>query len=168
MEKKGLLIFAQADNISGEVTGFAMGKIMELGAHNVQLITSITKKNRPGNIIIIDTDARHEGKIAHFLAQELKVSGYHRIDTSHVFHQVTFAKKKLAITAKGKTESVECEIKLIGDPLTPLSVDIEHDVLVRIQRLIKEELDASFSLHELRTLIEARLREGGEISIEIA
>ena len=168
MEKAGRLLFAQTDNTSGELTGFAVGKIMELGAHNVQLMATITKKNRPGNIIIIDTDAEHEGEIALFLARELKVAGYHRIGTSHIFHQVTFVKKNLSITAHGKTESAECVIKLIGDPAKPLSADIEHDVLVGIQGLVKEKLDSSISLHELRTLIEGRLSAGGDISIKIA
>jgi uncharacterized protein (DUF111 family) len=167
MEKRGRLIFAQADNTSGEVTGFAVGKIMELGAHNVQLITTITKKNRPGNIIIIDTDDEHEGEIALFLARELKVSGYHRIDTSHIFHKVTFVRKHLSITAKGKTEAVDCEVKLIGDPSNPLSADIDHDALVGIQELVKGKLDTSVSLHELRTQIEGRLSGGGVLSIEV-
>jgi uncharacterized protein (DUF111 family) len=168
MEKEGRLLFAQTDNTSGELTGFAVGKIMELGAHNVQLMATITKKNRPGNIIIIDTDAEHEGEIALFLTRELKVTGYHRISTSHIFHEVTFAKKNLSITTHGKTVSVECAIKLIGDPAKPLSADIEHDVLVEIQRLVRENLDCPVSLHELRTLIEGRLSASGDISIELA
>jgi uncharacterized protein (DUF111 family) len=90
MEKKSRLILVQVDSVSGEVLSFAIGKLMELGANNVQLVPTITKKNRPGNIIIIDTDADKEKMVADFLAKELKVSGYHRIDTSHVFHKITF------------------------------------------------------------------------------
>ncbi|GAB4406664.1 MAG: hypothetical protein OHK0032_01730 [Thermodesulfovibrionales bacterium] len=168
MEKKARLIFAQIDDVSGEVTGFAIGKIMELGANNVQLIPTITKKNRPGNIIIIDIDAGHEEDIAKFLARELKVSGYHRINTDHIFQQVTFVKKNLTIRVNGKTESFQCEAKLIGDPLRPLTVDIEHDFLVRIQEVLNTRSNFHVSLNELRTIIESRLRESDDaITIEI-
>ncbi len=70
-EGKARLILAQIDHVSGEITGFAIGKIMELGANNVQLIPTITKKNRPGSIIMIDVDAIHEEDIVRFLAGEL-------------------------------------------------------------------------------------------------
>ncbi len=158
MEKKARLIFAQVDHVSGEITGFAVGKIMELGAHNVHLIPTITKKNRPGSVIIIDTDAGHEKEIAHFLAKELKVSGYHRIHTAHVFQKVTFVKRKLTVKVNGKNRSVRCKVKLIGDPSRPLSVDIEHDFLVRLQELLAKP-DSRISLSELRTIIESKLRE---------
>lgn len=157
MVKKAHLIFAQIDHVSGEITGFAIGKIMELGANNVQLIPTITKKNRPGYIIIIDTDAKHEKDIAKFLARELKISGYHRIGTNHIFHKVTFIKKNLKVNINGKSRSVLCEIKLIGDKSRPLSVDLEHDFLVKIQKLLTNKSNSFISLSELRTSIESKL-----------
>ena len=166
--KKARLIFAQIDHVSGEVIGFAVGRIMDLGADNVQLIPTITKKNRPGNIIIIDTDKEHEGTIAGFLAKELKVSGYHRIDTTHIFHKVMFVKKNLKIKMNGKSKTVQCEVKIIGDASKPLSVDIEHDSLVRIQKIITDKWNSSVSLGELRTTIEAKLKEpDDEITFDI-
>ncbi|MCL4477007.1 MAG: DUF111 family protein [Nitrospirae bacterium] len=166
--KEAQLLFAQVDHVSGEVTGFAIGKIMELGANNVQLIPTITKKNRPGNIIIIDSDAEHEGEIARFLASELKISGYHKINTTHVFQKVSFLKKHLNIKVNGGTSSFQFEVKIIGDPSEPLSVDIEHDFLVNVQEILNINLNYSISLSELRTLIESKLKESGdEISVEI-
>jgi pyridinium-3,5-bisthiocarboxylic acid mononucleotide nickel chelatase len=167
MNKKARLLFAQVDHVSGEVTGFAVGRIMELGAHNVQIISSITKKNRPGNIFIIDTDDKHEGVISEFLARELKVTGYHRIETSHIFQRVLLSKKKLTIRLAGKKISFQCEIKIIGDPSDPLSIDVEHDALVRLQKVLREH-KKELSLSELKTSIEARLRAAGkEITLEI-
>jgi uncharacterized protein (DUF111 family) len=167
MKKKARLLFAQADHVSGEVTGFAVGRIMELGAHNVQLISSVTKKNRPGNIIIIDTDDDHEGVIAQFLAKELKVSGYHRIDTTHIFQRVTFSRKNLVIRSKGKRRMVHCEIKIIGDPSNPLSIDVEHDALVKLQKVLRAQRK-ELSLSELKTEIESKLRTSGkEITLDV-
>jgi pyridinium-3,5-bisthiocarboxylic acid mononucleotide nickel chelatase len=167
MKKKARLLFAQADHVSGEVTGYAVGRIMELGARNVQLISSITKKNRPGHIIIIDTDDKHEGVIADFLARELKISGYHRIDTSHIFQRVTLSQKNLVIRAAGKRRTFRCEIKIIGDPSNPLSVDVEHDALVKLQKALKAQ-KKELSLSELKTAIESRLRApGNEITLDV-
>ncbi|MCL5022320.1 MAG: DUF111 family protein, partial [Nitrospirae bacterium] len=155
--KESQLLLVQVDHVSGEITGFAIGKIMELGAHNVQLIPTITKKNRPANIIIIDTDAEREGEIARFLASELKISGYHRINTTHVYQKVSFVKKDLTIKVNGGKRSFPFEIKIIGDPAEPLSVDIEHDFLVSVQETLSSSLSYSISLHELRTIIESKL-----------
>ena len=167
MKKKARLLFAQADNVSGEVTGFAVGRIMELGAHNVQLISSVTKKNRPGNIIIIDTDEKHEGVISQFLARELKISGYHRINTSHIFQRVTFSQKNLIIRTNGKRRTFPCEIKIIGDPSNPMSIDVEHDAVVKLQKVLRAQ-KKELSLSELKTAIESKLRASGkEITLEV-
>jgi Ni,Fe-hydrogenase maturation factor len=166
--KESQLLFVQIDHVSGEVTGFAVGKLMELGAHNVQLIPTITKKNRPGNIIMVDADVEHEGEIARFLARELKISGYHKISTTHVFQKVSFHKKSLAVSVNGVKRSFPFEIKIIGDLSEPLSVDIEHDFLVHVQETLNTHVNYSISLSELRTIIESKLKEpGDEITVDI-
>jgi uncharacterized protein (DUF111 family) len=167
MKKNARLIFAQVDHVSGEVTGFAVGRIMELGAHNVQLIPTITKKNRPGNLILIDTDTEHEGEIAKFLASELKVSGYHRVNTTHIFQPVSFVRKNLIIKLNGKRKTFKFKIKIVGDPSEPLSVDIEHDFLVKVQEALSD-LSYFISLNELRSMIESKLKESdNEITVEV-
>ena len=167
MKKKARLLFAQADHVSGEVAGFAVGRIIELGARNVQLISSVTKKNRPGHIIIIDTDEKHEGVISEFLARELRISGYHRIDTSHIFQRVTLSQKNLIIRTKGKRQTFRFEIKIIGDPSKPLSIDVEHDALVKLQKVLREQ-KKELSLSELKTAIESKLLGSGkEITLEV-
>jgi uncharacterized protein (DUF111 family) len=155
--KKGRLLFVQVDHVSAEVTGFAVGRIMDLGARNVQLIPSITKKNRPGAIFIIDTDDRHEEAIALFLARELKVAGYHRIETLHLFQQISFQQRDLVVKAAGTKRTITCDVKIVGDPADPLSIDVEHDALVKIQKLLNKK-NRACSLGELRTAIESKLR----------
>ncbi len=167
MKKKSSLMLAQVDHASGEVLGFAIERIMERGAHNVQLIPTITKKNRPGHILIIDAEAAKEESIAEFMVKELKVTGYHRVDTTHIFHRVTYVKKKLKIKTVGKIKTFQCEVKLIGDPEKPVSMDIEHDFLVDVQRLVKEQMRCLISLNDLRTMIESKLRETGDITITL-
>jgi len=167
MEKRSRLLFAQVDHLSGEMLGFAIGKIMEEGACNVQVVPGITKKNRPGSILIIDAPPEQEDRIALFLARELKVSGYHRIDATHIFCQVTFLTKNFSFSKNGTSLDLSCEVKVIGDPASPLSLDIEHDALVRMQGAIKDDLGMAVSLVELRTMIESKLKDDGHISVEL-
>lgn len=165
--KPGRLLVAQVDHASGEVLGFALGKIMEIGARNVHLIPTVTKKNRPGHIIVIDTDESCEPAIGRFLAGELKVTGYHRIETSHIFERVSFVTKTVTIEALGRSLSLECDAKLIGDDQQPLASDIEHERIVQVQKEIRERLGVQVSLDTLRTMIEVRLREPGNIRITL-
>ncbi len=154
MEKRGILIFAQIDNVTGEILGYAVERLIEIGAYNVQLIPTITKKNRPGNILIIDTNQKNEQDIADFLVRELKVSGYHRLSTTHVFFEVSFLEKTINVLCNGKSRNFKCRFKVIGDPSEPISVDVEHDFLVMLQRIINEMSDDYKSLDELRNEIE--------------
>lgn len=167
MEKKSRIIFAQVDHLSGEVLGFAVEKIMTCGARNVQLIPTITKKNRPGSIMLIDTDAEGEGAVSQFLVKELKITGYHRIETNHVFEPVSFASRNLRVSRNGRSATFRCEIKVIGEPSAPLATDIEHDSLVSVWEAAEEELGCRIPLNDLRTMIEARLRGEGDIVLEL-
>lgn len=167
MEKKSALLLAQVDHASGEVLGFAVEQIMERGAHNVQLIPTITKKNRPGHILLIDAAPDRHDSIAEFLVKELRVTGYHRIDTMHVLHPVTYATKKFTVKIREKTREFQCIVKLVGDPGQPLCMDVEHDFLVNVQNDIRDNMGRLISLDELRTMIESKLQETGEVNIEI-
>jgi len=168
MEKDARIILAQVDHVSGEILGFAIERMMELGAHNVQLIPAITKKNRPGNIILIDTDDRHEEEIANFLARELRISGYHRIQTSHVFQKVTFVEKTIHLSLNGKSKSLLCKFKIIGDPSAPMSIDVEHDFLVEVQKIASDISGACVSLEVLRNRIESSFSSRcDEMTVEI-
>jgi len=161
-------MLAQVDHLSGEVLGSAMEKLMAIGAYNVHLVPSTTKKGRPGTILLIDADPEIEEEIAHYLARDLRSYGYHRIGTSHVFHSVASVKKKIHISVNGKKETFPCEVKILGDPSHPLSMDLEHDLLLEIQALLQNKFHVSIPLTELRNRIESKLRESDhEIHLDL-
>ncbi len=125
-------------------------------------------KLEASNEAFTDVDDQNEEVMAEFLAQELNVPGYHRIDTQHVFHNISFAKKNLSISANGIIQKTSCEIKLVGDTLNPVSVSVEHDFLVEIQQLLLDKSNHYMSINELRKIIESKLRDpGDEITIEL-
>lgn len=155
MEKEARLILAQIDHVSGEILGYSVEKLQKLGARNVQLIPSITKKNRPGTLLIVDIPPEKEAAIAEFLASELKVSGYHRLHSTHVYQAVQFVKKNLIVSMNGSSRSYPCEIKVIGDPKNPLVSDVEHEFLVQVQEDLYKEFQKFVSLGELRALVDS-------------
>jgi uncharacterized protein (DUF111 family) len=168
MEKRSKLILAHVDHVSGELLGFSVEGLLKAGARNVQLIPTITKKSRPGTILLIDVPGDREKPIAEFLARELKVSGYHRLDTAHVFQEIKRVKKRVVIQRNGTSASFPCDVKIVGDPAEPLAVDVEHDFLVRLQEEIYRKWNSFVSLVELRSRIDSKLRESGEeIQIEL-
>lgn len=167
MEKKARLILAQIDHLSGEMLGLAIDRLMGYGAHNVQIIPTITKKNRPGNLLIVDAEPEHEETIAGFLVKELQVTGYHRIETSHVFQRVGFVTRQVRVCRNHKSTVFSCETKVVGEPSEFLSAAVEHDALVNAQRIIERDLECVITLHELKALIESRLNRTEDIVLEL-
>lgn len=167
MEKPSSLILAQCDHVTGELLGYAVGRLMELGARNVQILPGVTKKNRTGNTLMIDPGA-HEPAVADFLARELKISGYQRLNTTHVFHEVAFAKRKVVFKKGGRSAPFDCSVKTIGPSSAPLSRDVENDFLIGVQTGLMKKFGLDVSVSELRGLVEARLDEGdGDILIDL-
>ena len=81
-EIRGNILFVQVDHLSGEVIGTAIEDLYDAGARNVQVIPTVTKKNRPGHLFLIDVP---EGKIpaVESVILELGSSGWHLIETAH-------------------------------------------------------------------------------------
>lgn len=168
MEKKARLILAQIDHLSGETLGSAIEDLLKLGANNVQLLPSVTKKSRPGMILWIDLNAGLETVIADYLTGELKISGYHRVDTTHVFQDVSYVDRNLTVISGDKRESFVVKVKMIGNRHNPISMDVEHDFIVDLQNSLESRLGVHMSLLDLKSAIESRLGDSGEtIELEI-
>jgi len=168
MESPSLIIIAQADHLSGEMLGASVGDLLKLGAVNAQIMPTITKKNRPGHMIFIDLGKKNEKVISEYLARELRITGYHRMEATHVHQKIGYADKKLLVRFDGGSASFLFRAKIVGDPSAPVSIDVEHDFLVSTRSRLKEAYSVSISLIELRNLIEARLSSDEErVTIDI-
>lgn len=168
MEAPSLIIIAQADHLSGELLGASVGDLLKLGAKNAQIMPTITKKNRPGHMIFIDLTKKYENAIADYLASELRITGYHRMEATHVHQKIYFADKTLLVRFDGGEVIYTFRAKIIGDPASPLSIDVESDFLVSTRESLNKDHGVSVSLTELRNLIEARLSADEErVTIDI-
>ncbi|MDH5510362.1 MAG: LarC family nickel insertion protein [Nitrospinota bacterium] len=167
MQKKSSVIIAMADHAPGEALGAAMEDILKLGAHGVQAIASITKKNRPGAILVIEP-GEAEAKIAEYLARELKIGGYQRFATEHVFHQARFIEKKVTVRVEGAQETFELRVKVVGPEEAPLYVSVEADDAIRISRSFEEGYGIIRPLHMVKGALEsAAAGPGNHLTIDL-
>ena len=82
-EKPGNIILVQTDHVQGEIIGTIIGDLYEAGAFNVQVIPTITKKNRPGYLFFIDAVPGGDPQIESIIIHELGATGWHQISSNH-------------------------------------------------------------------------------------
>ncbi len=63
------------DDISGEVLGYAIDRLIEAGAKDVSIIPTVTKKNRPGHLVKIVADQRDVAYLSKLLIAETGTLG---------------------------------------------------------------------------------------------
>lgn len=75
-EDEVVIIETNVDDVSGEVLGYVLNCLMTKGnALDVNMISTITKKNRPGHIIQVISAPQNEEKIIKLLMDETKSLG---------------------------------------------------------------------------------------------
>ncbi|MFZ7131112.1 MAG: nickel insertion protein [Eubacteriales bacterium] len=156
------LILAQVDHSTGEVIGHCFEKLFQIGVQNVQVLQSITKKNRPGYMLYIDLKEEIVEEVAIFLGMELGIWGYHILESQHVHFDVSFQQKTLYITDGVHTVNYIIKAKVIKNNDQLFKIKIDHDQLVEIQKKLLS-FGCNYSLDALRAGIESRLREDAAV-----
>jgi hypothetical protein len=160
--QKSKLIIAQVDHATGEVIGEVLHELMQLGARNVQLLQSITKKGRPGYILFIDLPEEKVTSVATYLAAELGIWGCHILDSKHIHFDISFQEKILRLSAGNKSITRKLKAKYIMQNGQLLGITVEHCEVVEIQKSLLE-WGYYYPLRLLRTCLEAQLGENREI-----
>lgn len=148
-----ILIFAQVDSVPGDSMAYAMTSLYDAGAHNVSLVPSLTKKGRPGYLLIIDTSIKAQSKIEDILIAELGLLGWRLMASQHVSLKVEVAETVLVLEVLGKSLPLRVPTKrgITSDGRTVQSID--YQFCVELKRRLWDELSTEISLRELRTLL---------------
>ncbi len=93
----GILFIVTVDHLNGEVLGDVIDSFYSAGAKNVQIINSITKKNRPSYVIMIDGCVNSAENIEAVIVNECGSSGWHRFSTSHRHTEVSIVEKNVIV-----------------------------------------------------------------------
>ncbi len=132
------LVMAQVDDASGELLGRFARQLEEIGVRNVQILSSLTKKGRPGHVLLIDLAAELEDRVAVALASELGVGGYRLLRADHRHCDVRTETKTLAVSLGNDVHRFEVRTKRVLRDGRLLHVKAEHDDLDRICATLRE------------------------------
>ncbi len=164
-----ILIMAQVDDAPGELLGEVIGRLEKLGAKNVQLLSSLTKKGRPGYVMTIDILAEREREVAGLLAGELGIWGYRVLHSDHKHFDIRTYHTTLEISIGEQVKGFPLRVKWILHDGTFLRVKVEHDDLSTICASLALE-NITMSLAALRSRVETALGRAdpkGKLTITI-
>lgn len=132
--KPRILIIAMCDNITGEVVGESFDRLYEAGAKNVQVMNTVTKKNRPGYLYTIDCDEASLDSIENVLITEIGTTGWHRIHSEHCYTDVDYLEKEIKFLYEENTmiEKIACKYS----PNVPEPYRIERESLEQLSEKI--------------------------------
>ncbi|MFH0916990.1 MAG: nickel insertion protein [bacterium] len=148
-----ILLLAQIDDCSGEVLGEALEQLAAIGVRNVQLLSSLTKKGRPGNVLLLDLDRDLEPQVALFLAAELGVWGYHVLQTSHQHFETSLEERQVHVISGDSSRTFTVRCKLFRRKEELLRVKLEHADAVEVVSFVRS-LGRHCSLADIRGRIE--------------
>jgi len=150
-EKPGSLIIVQVDHLSGEMLGELWEQLSSKGAKNVQLLSTLTKKGRPGHLLLIDISPERMSELEDFLVSDLGVCGWHRLLSEHVHVGTEVVSRELIF----RTPNGSLQMKVAGKRIKNSSVPIrpEHDGCVQVQTRLRQEGGLEVPLREIERLI---------------
>lgn len=156
--KKGLLFLVQIDHLSGEIMGDVIDSFYEAGAKNVQVLSTITKKNRPGYLMLIDGAENTASAIEEIIVEECGSSGWHRIDTCHRHTDLAYLSKTVQIFVGEASFSFTLKGKQIADDSQMIRP--EYDSCAALRTELKK-YGKSVSIRRLQTLLASIFTEDG-------
>ena len=143
------ILETNVDDVSGEILGYLIEKIMKVGAKDISIYPGITKKGRPTNLISIMCDDEKIETITDILVLEtgtlgIRISDSNRLIVSRTKHSfsLTFEGKSFEINYKksnhkGKTHfKIEFEdLKNIAETLDKPIRDVELFLRKEIEKI---------------------------------
>jgi hypothetical protein len=94
------ILETSVDDVSGEVLGYTLERLYAEGALDVQIVPSITKKNRPGHVVKVICDVGLEGAMADILFSETGTLGI-RVSTEQKRFQIERELKEVEVSLPG-------------------------------------------------------------------
>lgn len=165
-EREGRLLFVQIDHLSGELLGEALTRLCSAGAMNVQLLPTLTKKGRPGQLLLVDVRQDKLDSVEEALLGELGVTGWHRLTTQHVYVGTEIITRDLTVL----TPIGVLHEQVAGKRLTnhPSPVTPEYGSCVALRERLLAECGVRVPLRELVRLVSSALNNDGKTRIDLS
>src|SRR6266581_459748 len=135
------------DDVSGEVIGRAVEKLMEAGARDVSITPVFMKKNRPGQLISIIADKTKSEHLAELLMEETGTLGVREIPVSRHISRRTSG--TIALDIGGKKFEVRVKRALTSTGHSTIG-KVEYEDLRRISN------ETGLRIRELQQIVKNR------------
>jgi len=135
------------DDVSGEVIGRAVEKLMEAGARDVSITPVFMKKNRPGQLVSIIAEKTKSEHLAELLMEETGTLGVREIPVSRHISRRASGTIELDVGGKRFQVRVKSAITAAGRPQRG---KVEYEDLRRISN------DTGLSIRELQQIVKNR------------
>src|SRR3989442_1690019 len=137
------------DDVSGEVIGLVIDKLISNGAKDVTVSPAITKKGRPANLITVICDTSTVNGLIDILVSETGTLGVRvRASNRYVVPRILVS---VPVVIHGKSFTVRCKIAKDNDTVKHFKVESE-DI-----KSVSESLDISFK--DAVDLISPKIKE---------
>ena len=145
------ILETNVDDVSGEVLGNMIEKIMEIGAKDVTVSSAISKKGRPTNLVSIICDSESMNAILDLLISETGTLGV-RIRTSERYI-VPRSIVNIPVVIEDKKFNVRCKLSQFQNSIKNFKVDSD-DI-----KLIGDSINQPFKKTEelIRTAVKEKL-----------
>ena len=135
------------DDISGEILGHLIEKIMDQGAKDVSIYPGITKKGRPTNLVCVICDESIVNIIIDILVLEtgtlgIRISDSNRIivpRTNHSF-SLTFDDKSFEVNYKKSSYKGKTHFKIEFDDLKNISNSLDKSI-IEVEAFLRREIE---------------------------
>ncbi len=141
------ILETNVDDVSGEILGHLIEKIMGQGAKDVSIYPGITKKGRPTNLVCVICDDVKVDKIVDTLVSEtgtlgIRISNSNRFvipRTNHNF-SLTFDGKSFEVNYKKSSHNGKIHFKIEFDDLKNISYALDRPI-VDIESFLRKEIE---------------------------
>ena len=135
------------DDVSGEILGHLIEKIMDQGAKDVSIYPGITKKGRPTNLVCVICDESIVDTIIDTLVLETGTLGIRILDsnriivprTNHSF-SLTFDGKSFEVNYKKSSYKGKTHFKIEFDDLKNISNSLDKSI-VDVEAFLRREIE---------------------------
>jgi uncharacterized protein (TIGR00299 family) protein len=128
-EDKVSILETNLDNVTGELMGHIFKVLMKVGARDVSVIPTITKKNRPGYLLRVIAKPMDCDMISEVIIRETGTLGVRVIP--YVHRNITSRKiVPVNVQINGKTFEIQIKVGMIGNEI--ISVKPEYEDARRI------------------------------------
>ena len=141
------ILETNVDDVSGEILGYLIEKIMKVGAKDISIYPGITKKGRPTNLISVMCDDEKIETITDILVLEtgtlgIRISESNRLIISRTNHSfsLTFEGKSFEINYKKSTYKEKTHFKIEFEDLKNISETLDKPIR-DVELFLRKEIE---------------------------